>query len=64
MHELKDVIVCLTKELLKKDAALKHQEDIYNQLIQSRNQLSEYLYESKTDVHMLEQIVDKLNNKD
>lgn len=64
MHELKDAIVCLTKELLKKDEALKHQEDIYNQLVQSRNQLSEYLYESKTDVHMLEQIIDKLNNKD
>ena len=61
IYKLKDVIICLTKEILKKEETIEKQKSDFNELLEARNQLSEYLYQAKNDVQMLEKIVDKLN---
>lgn len=61
IYKLKDVIICLTKEIFKKEETIEKQKSDFNELLEARNQLSEYLYQAKSDVQMLEKIVDKLN---
>ena len=61
IYKLKDVIICLTREILKKEETIEKQKSDFNELLKARNQLSEYLYQAKSDVQMLEKIVDKLN---
>lgn len=61
IYKLKDVIICLTKEILKKEETIEKQRSDFNELLTARNQLSEYLHQAKSDVQMLEKIVDKLN---
>ena len=61
IYKLKDVIICLTKEILKKEETIEKQKSDFNELLKAKNQLSEHLYQAKSDVQMLEKIVDKLN---
>ena len=61
IYKLKDVIICLTKEILKKEQTIEKQKSDFNELSAARNQFSRYLYQAKSDIQTLEKIIDKLN---
>lgn len=63
VYKLKDVIICLTKELLMKEETIKQWEVNYSRLSQRNSDLSDILSRYRGDIHMLEQIIDKLKQE-
>lgn len=61
IYKLKDTIICLSKELLEKEQTIEKQKSDFDKLSAARNQFSGYLYQAKSDIQMLEKIIDKLN---
>lgn len=62
LYKLQDVIICLSKELLKKEETIKRLQDDFNRLSSNKDEISEYWYRTKQDLRLLEQIIDKLEN--
>lgn len=64
IYELKDVIIYLSKELLKKDETIQKLQEDFNRLYYDKNKISGYLHQTKQDLYLLEQIIDKIKEKD
>jgi len=60
LYKLQDVIICLAKELLKREETIKSLQDDFNRLSSNKDEISEYWYQTKRDLSLIEQIVDKL----
>lgn len=58
--KLQDVIICLTKELLKKEENIQELQKNFNIVYSNKNEISEYLHQTKQELYVLEQIIDKL----
>lgn len=64
IYKFKDVIIYLSKELLKKDETIQKLQEDFNRLYHDKNEISGYLHQTKQDLHLLEQIIDKIKEKD
>lgn len=63
MAKLKDTIICLSKELLKKEETIKRLEENFAKSRKGEESMYSYYEEAKGDVRLLESIVDKMRDK-
>lgn len=63
IYKLKDVIICLTKELLVKDEKIKQLESSCRVIRQDYDDVVRDYYGLKGDISVLEQIIDKLKTQ-
>lgn len=61
--KLKDTIICLSKELLKKEETIKRLEEDFAKSRKDEESMYNYYEEAKGDVRFLESIIDKMRNK-
>ena len=61
--KLKDTIICLSKELLKKEETIKKLQEDFAKSIRDEESMCNYYEEAKGDVRFLESIIDKMRNK-
>lgn len=61
--KLKDTIICLSKELLKKEETIKRLEENFAKSRRDEESMCNYYEEAKGDVRFLESIIDKIRNK-
>ena len=60
---LKDTIICLSKELLKKEETIKRLEENFTKSRRDEESMYSYYEEAKCDVRFLESIIDKMRDK-
>ena len=63
MAKLKDTIICLSKELLKKEETIKRLEENFAKSRRDEESMYSYYEEAKCDVRLLEAIVDKMRDR-
>ena len=63
MAKLKDTIICLSKELLKKEENIKRLEENLAKSRRDEKSMYSYYEEAKGDIRFLESIIDKMRNK-
>ena len=61
--KLKDTIICLSKELLKKEETIKRLQEDFAKSRRDEESMYNYYEEAKGDVRFLESIIDKMRNK-
>lgn len=61
--KLKDTIICLSKELLKKEETIKRLEENFAKSRKDEESMYRYYEEAKGDVRFLESIVDKMKDR-
>ena len=61
--KLKDTIICLSKELLKKEETIKKLQEDFAKSRRDGESMYNYYEEAKGDVRFLESIIDKMRNK-
>ncbi len=61
--KLKDTIICMSKELLKKEENIKRLEENFAKSRRDEKSMYSYYEEAKGDVRFLESIIDKIRNK-
>ena len=60
---LKDTIICLSKELLKKEETIKRLEEKFAKSRRDEESMYSYYEEAKCDVRFLESVIDKIMDK-
>lgn len=60
---LKDTIICLSKELLKKEETIKKLQEDFAKSRSDEESMYDYYKEAKDDVRLLEAIVDKMRER-
>ena len=61
--KLKDTIICLSKELLKKEETIKRLQEDFAKSRRDEESMYNYYEEAKCDVRLLEAIVDKMRDR-
>lgn len=61
--KLKDTIICLSKELLKKEETIKRLEEDFAKSRRDEESMYSYYETAKGDVRFLESIIDKIRDK-
>lgn len=61
--KLKDTIICLSKELLKKEETIKRLQEDFAKSRRDEESMYNYYKEVKGDVEFLESMIDKMRNK-
>ena len=61
--KLKDTIICLSKELLKKEETIKKLEEDFAKSRRDEESICSYYEEAKGDIRFLESIIDKMRDK-
>ena len=61
--KLKDTIICLSKELLKKEETIKRLQEDFAKSRRDEKSMYDYYEEAKCDVRLLEAIVDKMRDR-
>ena len=61
--KLKDTLICLSKELLKKEETIKNLEENLAKSRRDEKSMYSYYEEAKCDVRLLEAIVDKMRDR-
>lgn len=61
--KLKDTIICMSKELLKKEENIKRLEENLAKSRRDEKSMYSYYEEAKGDIRFLESIIDKMRNK-
>ena len=61
--KLKDTIICLSKELLKKEETIKRLQEDFAKSRRDEESMYSYYEEAKCDVRLLEAIVDKMRDR-
>ena len=60
---LKDTIICLSKELLKKEETIKRLEENFAKSRRDEESMYSYYEEAKCDVKFLELVIDKMRDR-
>lgn len=63
MAKLKDTVICLSKELLKKEETIKRLEENFAKSRRDEESMYSFYKEAKCDVEFLEAIIDKMRVK-
>ena len=63
MAKLKDTVICLSKELLKKEETIKRLQEDFAKSRRDEESMYNYYEEAKCDVRLLEAIVDKMRDR-
>ena len=61
--KLKDTVVCLSKELLKKEETIKRLEEDFAKSRRDEESMCSYYEAAKCDVEFLETMIDKIREK-
>ena len=61
--KLKDTIICLSKELLKKEETIKRLQEDFAKSRRDEESMYNYYEEAKGDVEFLESMIDKIREK-
>lgn len=61
--KLKDTIICLSKELLKKEETIKNLEENLAKSRRDEEAMYSYYEEAKGDIRFLESVIDKIRDK-
>ena len=61
--KLKDTVICLSKELLKKEEAIKKLEENLAKSRSDEKAIYSYFEEAKGDIRFLESIIDKIRDR-
>ena len=61
--KLKDTVVCLSKELLKKEETIKRLEEDFAKSRRDEESMCSYYEAAKCDVEFLEAMIDKIREK-
>lgn len=61
--KLKDTVICLSKELLKKEETIKRLEENLAKSRRDEKSMYSYYEEAKGDIRFLESIIDKIMDK-
>ena len=61
--KLKDTIICLSKELLKKEETIKRLEENFAKSRRDEESMYSYYEEAKCDVRFLELVIDKMRDR-
>lgn len=61
--KLKDTIICLSKELLKKEETIKRLEEDFAKSRRDEKSMYSYYEASKGDINFLEALIDKIREK-
>ena len=61
--KLKDTIICLSKELLKKEETIKRLQEDFAKSSRDEKSMYSYYEEAKGDISVLEAIVDKMRER-
>ena len=61
--KLKDTIICLSKELLKKEETIKRLQEDFAKSRRDEESMYGYYEEAKGDVEFLESMIDKIREK-
>lgn len=61
--KLKDTIICLSKELLKKEETIKRLQEDFAKSRRDEESMYSYYKEAKGDVEFLEAVIDKIREK-
>ena len=61
--KLKDTVICLSKELLKKEETIKRLEENLAKSRRDEEAMYSYYEEAKCDVRFLESVIDKIRDK-
>lgn len=61
--KLKDTIICLSKELLKKEETIKRLEEDFAKSRRDEKSMYSYYEEAKGDIRFLESVIDKIMDK-
>ena len=61
--KLKDTVICLSKELLEKEEAIKRLEENLAKSRRDEEAMYSYYEEAKCDVRFLESVIDKIMDK-
>lgn len=60
IYKLQDVIIYLSKELLKKEETIQNLQENFDRLYHDKNEISGYLHQAKQELSLLERMIDKL----
>ena len=60
---LKDTIICLSKELLKKEETIKRLQEDFAKSSRDEKSMYSYYEEAKCDVRFLELVIDKMRDR-
>ena len=63
MAKLKDTVICLSKELLKKEETIKRLEENLSKSRIDEKSMYSYYEEAKGDIRFLESIIDKIRDR-
>ena len=63
MAKLKDTVICLSKELLEKEEAIKKLEEELAKSRRDEKSIYDYYEEAKGDIRFLESVIDKMSDK-
>ena len=63
MAKLKDTVICLSKELLEKEEAIKRLEENLSKSRIDEKSMYSYYEEAKDDIRFLESIIDKIRDR-
>ena len=63
MAKLKDTVICLSKELLEKEEAIKRLEENLSKSRIDEKSMYSYYEEAKGDIRFLESIIDKIRDR-
>ena len=61
--KLKDTIICLSKELLKKEETIKRLQEDFAKSKRDEKSMYSYYEEAKGDIRLLESVIDKIMDK-
>ena len=61
--KLKDTIICLSKELLKKEETIKNLQEDFAKSRRDEKSIYSYYEEAKGDIRFLESVIDKIMDK-
>lgn len=61
--KLKDTIICMSKELLKKEETIKRLEENLSKSRIDEKSIYSYYEEAKDDIRFLESVIDKMRDK-
>ena len=63
MAKLKDTVICLSKELLKKEETIKRLQEDFAKSRRDEESMYNYYEEAKCDVRFLELVIDKMRDR-
>ena len=61
--KLKDTIICLSKELLKKEETIKRLQEDFAKSRRDEESMYSYYEEAKDDIRFLESVIDKMRDR-